>query len=185
MAGIRDREQPGAHRLLLQRQAASQHGAGTYADVSRGSGQALLDALKTFSRRTGRAELASAPVFLWGMSAGGQFNYEFVAWKPDRVAGFVVNKGGAYYSDVLAPEARDVPGLFFVGGKDLAFRQDAIRRLFRINRQAGANWTLIEEPTVGHEIGRSAEIAREFFASILAPEPASSPAPLMKQISGR
>jgi len=23
---------------------------------------------------------------MWGMSAGGQFNYEFVAWKPERVA---------------------------------------------------------------------------------------------------
>jgi pimeloyl-ACP methyl ester carboxylesterase len=32
------------------------------------------------------------------MSAGGQFNYEFAAWKPDRVAAFVVNKGGIYYT---------------------------------------------------------------------------------------
>jgi poly(3-hydroxybutyrate) depolymerase len=29
-------------------------------------------------------KVASAPLFLWGMSAGGQFNYEFAAWKPER-----------------------------------------------------------------------------------------------------
>ena len=55
-------------------------------------------------RRAARQAIASsrsspaAPLLLWGMSAGGQFNYEFVAWKPERVIAFVVNKGGIYYS---------------------------------------------------------------------------------------
>ncbi len=47
-------------------------------------------------------EIAQAPLLLWGMSAGGEFNYEFVAWKPERVAAFVVNKGGIYYSALLS-----------------------------------------------------------------------------------
>lgn len=73
-----------------------------YADVAQGSGQALLDALTALSGRSGHPELASAPFLMWGMSAGGEFNYEFVNWKPERVIGFVVNKGGIYYSAVGA-----------------------------------------------------------------------------------
>ena len=94
----------------------------------------------------------------------------------DRVAGFIVNKGGIYYSDVLTPEARQVPGLFFVGGKDLQSRQDAIRRLFTINQQAGAAWSLIEEPAEAHTIGKSRQIARGFFADLMARHPSASPA---------
>jgi hypothetical protein len=47
------------------------------------------------------------------MSAGGQFNYEFVAWRPERVLAFVVNKGGIYYSALLPQAARNVPGILF------------------------------------------------------------------------
>src|SRR5262249_5852666 len=60
-----------------------------YVNVSKGSGQALLDALGRFATRSAHPELANAPLLLWGMSAGGQFNYEFVAWKPERVIAFV------------------------------------------------------------------------------------------------
>ena len=46
-----------------------------------------------FSARSLHPEVASAPLLLWGMSAGGEFNYEFTVWKPERVAAFIVNKG--------------------------------------------------------------------------------------------
>src|SRR5262245_810738 len=81
-----------------------------YVNVSRGTGRALETALSAFAKRSKHPELATAPLLLWGMSAGGQFNYEFVAWKPERVAAFVVNKGGIYYSALLSREARNVPG---------------------------------------------------------------------------
>lgn len=138
-----------------------------YTDASRGSGQALIDALTAFSGQFSHPELARAPLLLWGMSAGGQFNYEFVAWRPDRVAGFIVNKGGIYYSALLSPEARQVPGLLFIGVKDLASRQDAIRGLFSINRRAGAHWALVEEPTAAHVVGRSRAMAEMFFEDLL------------------
>jgi hypothetical protein len=65
-----------------------------YVDVARGSGQALLDAPVGFAATAKRPELAGAPLLLLGMSAGGEFNYEFTNWKPERVIAFVVNKGG-------------------------------------------------------------------------------------------
>ena len=138
-----------------------------YVNVSRGSGQALLDALAAFARRTTHAELATAPFLMWGMSAGGQFNYEFVAWKPERVAAFVVNKGGIYYSALLSPAARGVPGVLFIGGKDLEFRNNTITGLFAVNRRAGALWALAEEPGVAHVVGRSRDLAMMFYEDVL------------------
>ena len=154
-----------------------------YANAAQGSGQALLDALTAFSRRSDHPELANAPLLLWGMSAGGQFNYEFTAWKPERVVAFVVNKGGIYFSALLPAAARHVPGLLFVGEEDLDSRNRIIAGLFALNRRAGALWALVEEPNVGHVVGRSQEMAAIFFDAVVplrlgTPVNAQSPAPL-------
>jgi poly(3-hydroxybutyrate) depolymerase len=139
-----------------------------YANVSRGSGQALLMALSRFAERTKHPELAAAPLFLWGMSAGGEFNYEFVAWKPERVAAFVVNKGGIYYTALTSRAARNVPGILFIGGKDLPSRINTITGLFEVNRRGGALWALAEEPGAAHVVGRSIDVARILFEDVLA-----------------
>src|SRR4029450_9341406 len=106
-----------------------------YVNVSKGSGQAVLDVLSKFAARTNHPEVASAPLFLWGMSAGGQFNYEFVAWKPERVAAVIVKKGGISCSARLSKSSRAVPGLLFVGSADLKSRVDTITGLFAVNRR--------------------------------------------------
>jgi poly(3-hydroxybutyrate) depolymerase len=139
-----------------------------YVDVKRGSGQALLDAMKTFAQNAKHPELASAPFLLWGMSAGGQFNYEFTAWKPERVAAFVVNKGGIYYTALTSKAARAVPGILFTGGKDLDSRISTIRGLFAVNRRGGALWALAEEPGVAHIVGKSRDVTLVFFEEALA-----------------
>jgi dienelactone hydrolase len=149
-----------------------------YVNVSKGSGQALLDALGRFAARSSHPELANAPLLLWGMSAGGQFDYEFVAWKPDRVIAFVVNKGGVYYSALLPRAARQVPGMLFVGGKDLESRIETITGLFALNRRGGALWALAEEPSAAHVVGRSRDVALTFYEDVLPlrlPERAASP----------
>jgi poly(3-hydroxybutyrate) depolymerase len=138
-----------------------------YINVSQGSGQALLDAIGKFATRSNHPELASAPFLMWGMSAGGQFNYEFTAWKPERVAAFVVNKGGIYYSALVSRAAREVPGILFVGGKDLAFRTNTIAGLFAVNRRGGALWALAEEPSAAHIVGRSRDVAITFYEDVL------------------
>jgi hypothetical protein len=110
---------------------------------------------------------ANAPLLLWGMSAGGQFNYEFTAWKPDRVVAFVVNKGGIYFSALLSAAARRVPGFLFIGENDLEARKLIVSGLFAVNRRMGALWAFAEEPKVGHAVGRSQEMAMIFFDEIL------------------
>ena len=139
-----------------------------YVNVSRGTGQALLDAITTLATRSKHPELATAPFLMWGMSAGGQFNYEFVAWKPERVVAFVVNKGGIYYSALVPAAAREVPGILFVGGKDLEFRTNTIAGLFAVNRRAGALWAYAEEPSAAHVVGRSRDVALVLFEDVLA-----------------
>lgn len=139
-----------------------------YADVSRGSGDALLNAIARLGRRSGHRELARAPLLLWGMSAGGEFNYEFTAWKPERVAAFIVNKGGFYYSGFLNEAARQTPGLFFTGERDLPSRTTIVTGLFLMSRRAGALWGYVQEKGAEHVVGRSADLARAFFSEVLA-----------------
>lgn len=139
-----------------------------YVDVRRGSGQALLDAIGAFATRSGHAEVRDAPLLLWGMSAGGQFNYEFAAWKPDRVAAFIVNKGGIYYSALVPKATRDIPALLFAGENDLKSRTDTITGLFAVNRRGGAVWALVVEPGAAHVVGQSRDLGALFFEEILS-----------------
>jgi dienelactone hydrolase len=127
----------------------------------------LLDAMTRFAARSQHPELANAPLVFWGMSAGGEFNYEFAAWKPKRVAAFVVNKGGIYYTALASRGTRDVPAMLFVGGKDLEFRTSTIVGLFAVNRRAGALWALAEEPEATHVVGRSRDMSIIFFDDVL------------------
>jgi pimeloyl-ACP methyl ester carboxylesterase len=138
-----------------------------YVDVSKGSGQALIDVIKRFSITSGHSELEVAPLLMWGHSAGGEFNYEFVCWIPERVIAFVVNKGGIYYTALAPKEARSVPGIFFTGEKDLDFRKDIIKGLFSMNRRAGALWIYAPESEAGHEIGQTKKFALTFFDEII------------------
>jgi poly(3-hydroxybutyrate) depolymerase len=61
-----------------------------YANASKGSGQALVDTLGTLARESSHAEIDAVQILLWGMSAGGEYDFEFAAWRPERVLAFVV-----------------------------------------------------------------------------------------------
>jgi poly(3-hydroxybutyrate) depolymerase len=138
-----------------------------YVNVSHGSGQALLTALAAFAKRANHPEIANAPLLLWGMSAGGEFDYEFAAWKPERVIAFIVNKGNIYYTALASREARRVPAILFTGEKDLEFRTNTIVGLFAVNRRGGALWALAQEPGIGHAVGRSKDLGAMFFEDVL------------------
>src|SRR5262252_2639658 len=138
-----------------------------YVNVSHGSGQALLDALGHFATRSKHPELASESLLFWGMSAGGQFNYEFASWKPERVLAFVVNKGGIYYTALTPRATRAIPALLFIGGKDLESRVNTITGLFDLNRRGGALWALAPEPSAAHIVGRSRDMSIMFFDDVI------------------
>jgi len=92
------------------------------------------------------------------MSAGGEFNYEFTAWMPERIVAFVANKGGVYYTALFQDVARSVLALLFVGKNDLIFRTVTLTGLFALNRRAGV--TMGIDPATGNwtcswQIGRN------------------------------
>jgi dienelactone hydrolase len=138
-----------------------------YVDVARGSGAALLEGIEALADKSGHPELKGAPLLMWGMSAGGQFNYEFALWKPERVLAFIVNKGGIYYSAQASEAAQRVPGFFFIGETDIEFRNDIIAGIFAINRRAGSLWALAVEPGVSHEVAGSKDMAVMFFDELI------------------
>jgi pimeloyl-ACP methyl ester carboxylesterase len=138
-----------------------------YCKVSNGSGKALIDVIKKFAEKSGIESLADAPLALWGHSAGGQFNYEFACWKPERVIAFVVNKGGFYYTALAPAATRNIPGIFFTGEKDMDARKDIVKGIFSMNRRAGALWTFAEEPSAGHEVGQTKALAGIFFDEVI------------------
>jgi hypothetical protein len=146
-----------------------------YVNVSKGSGQAFLESLADLAAKAGHPEIATAPMLLWGMSAGGEFDYEFAVWKPERVIAFVVNKGNIYYTALAPAATRQIPALFFTGEKDLDFRIDTVNGIFAVNRRGGALWALTEEPGIGHEVGRSKELGAMLFEAVLDRRLADSP----------
>ena len=144
---------------------------GWYYDSERWSSGVMLRALDEMGRQAAHPELANAPLALWGHSAGGQFNFNFACWKPERVLAFVVNKG-AYYSGRPDAAARRVPGLWIAGQNDLDVRLENITSLFAENRRQGARWSLAIEPNAEHEMGHTKELGMVFLASALRALPA-------------
>lgn len=138
-----------------------------YADVSKGSGQAMFDIIDRFANQSGHKELSKAPLALWGMSAGGEVNYELACWKPERIISFIVNKGGVYYTALASEAARAVPGVFLTGEVDNPYRSNIVKGIFSINRRFGAKWMYAEEPGVGHQFSKSEAFALKYFDQII------------------
>ena len=140
---------------------------GNYYNAPAGTGDALLEAIQNFADKSGHAEIAQAPLLLYGESAGGQFDYDFVVWKPERVMAFVVNKGGYYTQDEPDSHACATPGLFFLGKTDSELRINAITAIWTHGRKMGALWALAPQPHSGHEFSRTAPVAQAFFEGVL------------------
>lgn len=139
-----------------------------YRDASKGSGDILLKSIEEYSQEISNISINELPLLLYGFSAGGQYNYEFASWKPEKVISFVVNKGGYYDTAVTSIETQKVPGIFFIGEDDLYYRNNLILGIYSANRSQGANWTLINEKDTKHSPKNSKELSISFFESIMA-----------------
>jgi len=145
----------------------------SYCYAAQGSGKTLVKALEEFAKAQNRPEIAKAPLLLWGHSAGGQFNYNFACWKPERTIAFIVNEGGFFYDTPASPQTRATPAILFAGEKDTAERIQNITNLFQGGRARGALWAFCLEKGLGHAVGRSKEVAQQFFRAVV---PARLPA---------
>jgi pimeloyl-ACP methyl ester carboxylesterase len=139
---------------------------GAYYEAGKWSGKIFLEALAKLGKQSGHPEIAEAPIALWGHSAGGQFNYNFAGWKPERTIAFVANKG-AYYGDTARSGIRKVPALWILGEKDTEIRIRNITGKYEDGRKAGALWALVPEPNEGHGVGRSRDLGRVFLEEVI------------------
>lgn len=138
-----------------------------YIEASKGSGRALLTALDKLG-------LAGLPLYMFGFSAGGEFNYEFTCWlapkEPGRIKAFIVNKGGVYMTALAPQAARDTPSIWFSGLKDAAFRQNILRGIYGLNYVAGCRWEEVQEHCT-HDICGSEVRSIYLFEHLLAQLP--------------
>ncbi|MDR1190404.1 MAG: alpha/beta hydrolase [Verrucomicrobiales bacterium] len=121
-----------ACRLVNNKGGSAPH----YVRVENWSGKALLDTLKHFAAQTQKLELATAPLLLWGHSAGGGFAYNFANWKPERVAGFVLVKSALNTNDPRSAMLK-VPALF-IGGENDRERTELITERYTAGRRGAA-----------------------------------------------
>ena len=138
-----------------------------YRDASKGSGEILLKSIEKYSQEISNKNINELPLLLYGFSAGGQYNFEFASWKPERVISYVVNKGGYYDTAVTSSDTQKVPGIFFIGEDDLYYRNNLILGIYSANRSQGANWTLITEKDTKHSPKNSKDLSISFFESIM------------------
>jgi hypothetical protein len=115
-----------------------------------GIGEAVHRALAAFADSSGHTELATSTLFLEGYSWGGQFSYHFTKWDPERVIGFITQKGG-YHDTTDAGAAILVPGYMFIGELDLPYRITNLTGIFEHHRPLGARWILAMQPGAAHE----------------------------------
>jgi len=118
--------------------------------MSSGIGEAVLRALTAFADSSHHAELGQSTLFFDGYSWGGQFSYHFTKWNPERVIGFMTQKGG-YHDTTAAGNAILVPGYMFIGELDLPYRITNLTGIFEAHRLLGARWALAMQPGAGHE----------------------------------
>jgi pimeloyl-ACP methyl ester carboxylesterase len=112
------------------------------------NGDSLVGALNALAPLTGHAELARAPALLYGVSFGGALSCTIANEYPERVIGFMSDKGGCQGLENY--NALSVPGYFFIGGADTPERAAGITEDFEYSRALGAAWALAIEPGMDH-----------------------------------
>lgn len=113
------------------------------------SDQLLLDAVQEAAALSGRPELASAPLLLYGMSGGGPEASGFTARNPGRVAGLFL-KVPAGVASLTSGQVLAVPTYLVQAEMDAFVDNAALALAFEANRRMGALWARALEPGVPH-----------------------------------
>jgi Carboxypeptidase regulatory-like domain len=113
------------------------------------SDNALFAALGIAAQLSRRAEIAEAPVLMFGLSAGGPEAAGLVSRHPDRAIG-LLERVPVGVTALTAPAALAVPTFVMQAQLDVVVDNAAVRTTFSGNRALGGLWALAVEPGVGH-----------------------------------
>lgn len=130
-----------------------------------GIGDAVIAAMDSFAVLFSHNELEFVPFFINGYSWGGQFGYHFTKWIPERIVGFITQKGG-FHDTTYAGAATEVPGLMFVAENDPQYRIDNLTGIFLDHRPLGAKWMLAMEQDAGHTPVEDYDFLNSFFNTV-------------------
>lgn len=138
-----------------------------YAEASRGSGDALIQALKMISQKNNLPNIGNLPFVMRGYSAGGVFSTSFSNYMSDRVIAFANIRGGNI--DINSTKNKDIPCLMLAGENDNQLRNQAIKNAVLSIRKEGGIWCYALEPEVDHygNLSRSDQLVKDFFSIAL------------------
>lgn len=116
----------------------------------------LYERLQAFVGKSKHAELATAPLFLYGHSNGTGFSAIFPATEGHRVWGWVSMRPGTTFQ-VYQPGAAQVPGLIIFGEDDPFLarpsKQENMAVVQAMRMKHNALWHYAVEPKTGHGPG--------------------------------
>jgi hypothetical protein len=144
----------------------------------------ILDALAAGAAASGRAELTSVPMLLFGLSGGGPEVSGFAARHPDKVAGVFLKAplGVAMLTD--APQ-REVPTFLALAELEDQVDNAMLAVAHASNRSGGALWAIATEPAAVHfsysDALRNATI--EWMRSIMARRVAGSSGTIQRSVA--
>lgn len=139
-----------------------------YEIASKGSGQALLDAIAALAKQTKRPEFTQLPLVIYGHSAGAMFGFNFACWKPERIRAILCVKSGPL-SEPPQGMVPLFPALFIVGERDHPGRVRTVAQSFAAGRSNGAPWCLALQPNGGHGSDGCRDLAEAFVSAVISP----------------
>jgi pimeloyl-ACP methyl ester carboxylesterase len=147
-----------------------------------GGSAAILNSLRTIAIKSGRPELAEAPLLLNGHSSGACATLDFSLEHAQRVIGFIFQKVAVCLPGLDASRALSVPAYFFAGRDDPTVPDGEYRILetFDKHRALGAVWAMALDDSTGHAMVRI-DILFNWMAEVTRlrlPEPSSGTAPV-------
>jgi hypothetical protein len=118
------------------------------------SDNALFLALSTAAGVSGQAEIAAAPVLMFGLSSGAREAAGLVSRHPERAIG-LLERVPVDVTALTAPAALAVPTFVMQAELDQVVSNTTVRTTFSGNRSGGGLWALAVEPGVGHHVATS------------------------------
>jgi dienelactone hydrolase len=115
----------------------------------RATDELILKIINEASVKSGRNELANAPLLIYGISGGTPEAIGFTVRNPKRV-GALLLKGTAIPEQLKTSEALSIPTYILLLEQDTFADNKAVIAAFKANRKAGALWALAVEPGVPH-----------------------------------
>ena len=99
---------------------------------------------------SGHPELAQAPLFFFGHSAGAFWFTRLIPLVAARTAGFIAFQGSLTCEELFFPDTLAIPGMFVIAEYDPIWIRTDTTAIVEEGLKNGALWSLTVQPDIGH-----------------------------------